>query len=206
MLQSMPSLSTFCSERWNAWSSHTEELGEMRGLADQHVVLLSGPIASGKTTLAQLLVDRLGFCIVSTRALLLRYQGEDRRSLQAAGASLDDSAGGRWVRDGLVRWQRRCSAEVSFVVDSVRTIDQIRWVREAFGEAVMHVHLIADVEVLADRYCTRFEGYEYQDVSDDPVERGVNVLAGSAELVVDTSRSEPELVLEKVAGRLGLVP
>ncbi len=178
----------------------------MQGIPDQHVVLLSGTIASGKTTLAQLLVDRLGFCIVSTRALLLSYQGEDRRSLQAAGASLDDSTCGRWVRDGLLRWQGQCPAGVSFVVDSVRTVDQIRWVREAFGEAVMHVHLITDVEVLAYRYGTRFEGYEYQDVSDDPVERGVNVLAGSAELVVDTSHLAPELVLEEVAGYLGLGP
>ena len=46
----------------------------------KHVVLFSGPIAAGKTTLSQLLADRLGFCIVSTRELLT--QGvQDRRSL-----------------------------------------------------------------------------------------------------------------------------
>ena len=164
----------------------------------QRVVLLSGPIASGKTTLAQLLADRFGFCVVSTHELLLTHVVEDRRSLQAAGASLDDSTGGSWVRDGLFRLQEKCAAEVSFVVDSMRTLDQIRWVRDAFGESVEHVHLTADVEVLSDRYGYRSEGYQYHDVSDDPVEQGVNLLEASARLVLDTGCLTPELVIERV--------
>ena len=178
----------------------------MRKPSDQQVVLLSGPIASGKTTLARLLADRFGFYVVSTRELLLRHVGEDRWYLQAAGASMDDSTGGRWVSDGLVRLRRQCSAEVPFVVDSVRTLDQIWWLRDAFGGSVEHVHLVADVGVLSDRYSSRFEGYRYQDVSSDPVEQGVNVLAGSAGLVVDTGNLTLELVLGRVAGHLGLVP
>ena len=175
----------------------------MREPADQQVVLLSGPIASGKTTLARLLADRFGFCVVSTRELLLRHVGEDRWSLQAAGASMDDSTGGRWVSDGLVRLRRQSSAEVSFVVDSVRTLDQIWWVRDAFGSSVQHVHLTAAVKVLSDRYGSRSEGYRYQDVSDHSVEQGVNLLEASAGLVLDTGSLTPELVLEMVVDHLG---
>ena len=164
----------------------------------QRVVLLSGPIASGKTTLAQLLADRFGFCVVNTHELLLTYVVEDRRSLQAAGASLDNSTGGSWVRDGLFQLQRQCAAEVSFVVDSVRTLEQIWWVRDAFGESAEHVHLTADVEVLSDRYGYRCEGYRYEDVSDDPVEQRVNLLETSTGLVLDTGCLTPELVLERV--------
>ena len=119
---------------------------------------------------------------------------------------MDDSTGGRWVSDGLVRLRRQCSSEVSFVVDSVRTLDQIWWVRDAFGGSVEHVHLLADVDVLSDRYSSRFEGYGYQDVSDDPVEQRVNVLARSAGLAVDTGHSTPELVLGRVAGYLEIWP
>ena len=170
--------------------------------AVQRVVLLSGPIASGKTTLAQLLSERFGFCVVSTHELLLTHVIEDRRSLQAAGASLDDATGGSWVRDGLFWLQRQCAAEVSFVVDSVRTLEQIRWVRDAFGESVGHVHLTADVEVLSVRYGYRFEGYQYQDVSDNPVEQRVNLLEASAGLVLDTGYLTPESVLERVVSHL----
>lgn len=74
------------------------------------------------------------------------------------------------------------------------------------GESVKHVHLIADGNVLANRYSSRVEGYGYWDVIGDPVEQGVNVLAGPAGLVVDTGHLIPELVLGRVAGYLGLVP
>ena len=169
----------------------------------KHVVLLSGPIASGKTTLARLLVNRFGFCFVSTRELLSNGVG-DRRSLQAAGASLDDSTGGRWLRDALFSLRERRNSEVSFVVDSVRTLDQIRWVREAFGDSVAHVHLTAAEGVLSSRYGSRSEGYQYRDVSGDPVEQGVGALEGAAGLVLDTGTLTPESLLEKVAGYLGV--
>ena len=48
----------------------------MREPANQQVVLLSGPIASGKTTLARSLEQRFGFCVVNTRELLLRQGGK----------------------------------------------------------------------------------------------------------------------------------
>ena len=174
----------------------------MREPMDQNVVLLSGPIASGKTTLASLLADRSGFCVVSTRELLLGSGMGDRRSLQAAGAFLDGFSGGMWVRDGLLRLHRRSTANVSFVVDSVRTFDQIWWVRNAFGSSVQHVHLIAALEVLSHRYGSRSEGYRYEDVSNDPVEQRVNLLEASAGLVLDTESLTPELVLERVVDHL----
>ena len=169
----------------------------------ERVVLLSGPVASGKTTLSRLLADRFGFCIVSTRELLGEGP-QDRLSLQAAGASRDDGSAGRWVRDGLVQLQGQWSDEIYFVVDSVRTLDQIRWVRKTFGASVEHVHLTAHLDVLAGRYSSRSEGFEYAEIRNDPVERSVGVLVSYADLVIHTGGLGPESVLGLVADHLGL--
>ena len=169
----------------------------------QLVVLISGPIASGKTSLSRLLAGRFGLCIVSTRELIA--QGiQDRRFLQVAGALQDDSTAGRWVRDGLVQFQTRCPNQVSFVVDSVRTLDQVRWVRETYGPSVEHIHLTASDDVLATRYESRSEGYQYDEVRDDSVEKMVVFLSGSANVVIDTSYLHPESVLLEVVNHLGL--
>ena len=172
--------------------------------AVSHVILLSGQIASGKTTLSRLLADRFACRMVSTRAILAHGQ-QDRRSLQSVGASKDDATGGRWVRDELVRLRDQNPADKCFVVDSVRTLDQVRWVRETFGESVVHVHLIAGQNVLVDRYASRSEGYRYEEVSNDSVEQAVGVLASFANIVIDTTNCGPEAVLGQLAFHAGLV-
>ena len=169
----------------------------------KHVALVSGPIASGKTTLSRLLAARFGFCVVSTRELLAQV-ARNRRALQSAGASFDDSTGGRWVRDGLLRLQSQSPAETLFVVDSVRTLDQVRWVRETFGESVKHIHLTASLERLSGRYHSRFEGLSYNEVVGDLVEQKVVFLALSADLVIDTESLDPDSVVDCVADNLGL--
>ena len=175
----------------------------MPGLSFGNVVLLSGPIASGKTTLCRLLALRCGFYVVSTRELLAPLTG-DRRTLQSAGAALDASTTGRWVRDGLVRLRVGVSAELTFVVDSVRTHDQVKWVRETFGASVKHIHLTASSGVLSARYLSRLEGLSYEEVVSDPVERKVGLLASSADLVVDTESLGVDSVLERVVEYLAL--
>ena len=171
----------------------------------KHVVLFSGPIAAGKTTLSQLLADRLGFCIVSTRELLT--QGvQDRRSLQATGADRDKSTAGKWVRDGLVKIQRQSLKEISLVVDSVRVPEQIHWVRETFGTSVKHVHLNASLEALSSRYSSKNEGYQYDEIRKDPIEGTVESLGRYADLVIDTTDLCPEAVLSHVVSYLWLAP
>ena len=168
-----------------------------------HVVVISGPIASGKTTLSRFLELHFGFCVVSTREVLTAL-ARDRRALQAAGASLDESTSGRWVRDELLWLRSKSPTTAFFVVDSVRTLDQLRWVQETFGGLMTHVHLTASPEVLSVRYRSRFEGNRYQDVVGDPVERRVGLLASSADLVIDTKSLGPDSVLGCVADYLAL--
>ena len=141
----------------------------------RRVVLISGSIASGKTTLSHLLADGFGFCVFSTRGLLAEAEA-DRLTLQAAGASLDDSTAGRWVLDGLLRLQEQFPNSTLFAVDAVRTPDQIRWVRNALREPVVHVHLTATEETLSRRYAVRGEQSSYAEVSNHQVESGVRSL------------------------------
>ena len=172
-------------------------------LSARNVTLLSGPIAAGKTTLSRLLADRLGFHIVSTRELLGRGE-RDRRILQAAGADWDAFTAGWWVRDGLVQRKRQHPGQTLFVVDSVRTPDQVRWIRETFQESVKHVHLTASLDTLQRRYNARSERHEYEDVRNHPVEQSADTLKKWANLVVNTGCLNEEAILERVVSWLGL--
>ena len=169
----------------------------------RQVFLVSGPIASGKTTLCQLLAQRFGFCVISTRELLTQG-APDRPTLQAAGASLDDFTAGKWVLDGLLRMQKLYPDSTQFAVDAVRTLDQIRWIRDGLGESVIHIHLTAARETLSKRYEPRFERYSYEEATNDPIEQGVSTLASAANMVIDTTSQCPSGVMDRIASELAL--
>ena len=66
------------------------------------VIVLSGPVCAGKTSLARAL-HKFGFRSVSTRALLLTFAPQDglgRLELQHVGEQLDAERGGDWVCGG----------------------------------------------------------------------------------------------------------
>jgi adenylosuccinate synthase len=181
----------------------------------ERVLVISGPIGAGKSTLAQGLVERHGALRVSSRELLLARLGDgsgDRRSLQEAGAALDRETGGRWVADSVKEVLRRQEGPpCPLIVDSVRVASQVEALRRALGSRVMHVHLSAPEPELAARYEQRRsravsdpERTSFEEARADTTERGVESLADFADLVLDTQRHPPEAVLVQVAGLLGL--
>jgi adenylosuccinate synthase len=71
------------------------------------IVVLSGPIGSGKSALAEKLVAQYGARVIKTRDLIrkqLPNVKEERAALQRAGERLDRSDGGEWVKNALVRF------------------------------------------------------------------------------------------------------
>ena len=74
---------------------------------DRRIILLSGPVASGKTTLARNLADRFDMKVLRTRDWLmseLENRGrEGRADLQWEGERLDQETDGTWVLKGLDR-------------------------------------------------------------------------------------------------------
>jgi len=174
------------------------------------IILLSGPIASGKTTLGDSLVGRYGFVRLKSRELihsLLKTQPE-RGALQLGGDALDRKTNGRWIADALVRELLDRPADAMVLVDSVRIEKQVNAIREAFGPRVTHVHLSAPTDELARRYRQRRremkELSSYRQVRANLTEKNIESLARLADVVVDTHRSTPEEVVIRVAARLGL--
>ena len=186
------------------------------------IVLLSGTVASGKTTLWQQLT--LNFPnehihVLKTKELIrelaLKKLGHEllseRRTLQDFGEQLDKDTRGQWVRDALVSLVNRhmaLEASAIFVVDAVRILPQIKAIREAYGFAVKHIHLKAPEHELAERYKRRTSDMQelksFKDLEKNPTEAGVHELEKSADIVVDTQASTPEDVLVKTATHLGL--
>jgi adenylosuccinate synthase len=176
----------------------------------KRIIVLSGPVASGKTTLGDTLVERYGFKLQKTLELIRIAQKTDleRGALQLAGEALDRRTGGRWVADALGRALLNFPADATVLVDSVRIEAQVKAIREAFGPRVTHVHLTAPLTELTRRYRKRprrlKELSSYEEVRANKTERNVENLSSIADVVVDTHRSTPDQVVVRVAARLGL--
>jgi len=174
------------------------------------IILLSGAICSGKTTLGDNLVKRHNFAVLRTKDLIAKAfpTNSERKALQDAGDRLDRRTRGRWIADALSRETQERSEAECILVDSVRIKTQIDAVRDAFGHRVAHVHLTAPSEELARRYKQRKSKIKelpsYDDARINATERDVGKLEDFADIVVDTARCTPEAVVVRVAAQLGL--
>lgn len=176
------------------------------------IVLLSGSVSSGKSTLAERLKGQFGFELIKTWQLLHHLHPDvplDRQSLQDLGEELDRKTNGEWVVRGLQHYVNQHDADALIIVDAVRILDQIKAVRRGYGAIVKHIHLSAPQEVLEKRYSKRKrhdikELASYEEVLKSETERNVPDLAGKADIDVDTARCTAEDVLVRAACQLGL--
>ena len=160
------------------------------------IILLSGPVASGKSTLSRFLEHQFGMTVLQTRELITRSLDQDRAvhrgDLQSEGERLDRETGGAWVRDGLKRVLDGVTVENAAVVDAVRTLDQVRILRDTYGSAVSHIHLTASDQTLSSRYQARSFGSDksglsaYSYMRQNETESMVDSLSAVANIVIDT--------------------
>lgn len=184
------------------------------------VVVLSGSIASGKSTLADGLRVRYGAHHLRTQDLLRaraasegRGKLRDRRALQQYGEELDQRTEGRWVAEDLGPIVASLPDRSVVVVDAIRILKQLDALHVAFGRRISHVHLTADLDQRARRYADRQrvpggidELADYAQVQQDPTESRVPELAADADLVIDTGSTPHAGALLRCAARLGLLP
>ena len=159
-----------------------------------HIILLSGPVASGKSTLCRALERRFGMTVLQTRELITRSLDQngvlDRENLQWEGERLDRETGGAWVRDELKRVLNGDVAGSAAVVDAVRTLEQVRIVRDTYDSAVSHIHLTAPEQTLSVRYAIRSSGNDWLELP-----AYAHVRQNETELVVDTLQADADIVI-----------
>jgi adenylosuccinate synthase len=177
----------------------------------RYIIAISGPVAVGKSALADELLQRFSSHRISTRQLLIDTSCQNERdALIEAGKRLDTQTGGRWVRDGIARYVTEHEDKDVILVDAVRTAPQIAYLRETYGERLVHVHVTAPFEVVKKRYEGRGSiadtGMTYDQVRADPTEASVWSLDGTADRVVVNHNREPASLLALAVAGLGLFP
>lgn len=177
------------------------------------IVALSGPICSGKSTLAKLLVEKNGAIKVKTNEILRDLKPNAKASrfgLQKLGDQLDKQTNGKWVADGVLRKLGPIdhNANQLIVIDAIRIEPQLLELRRAVDVLVVHIHLEANDAALADRYSKRDgdiqEFPNYEKARQNRTEKHVQSLANIADVVIETDRCTPDDILVRVTARLGL--
>jgi adenylosuccinate synthase len=177
------------------------------------VVVLSGPVSAGKTTLAERLVADFGAMHYRTRLLLeARAEGSvalERTAMQEFGERLDVATEGRWVAEDLVPQINQLGGQAIVVIDAVRIAEQVDALRAGLPRQVIHVHLDAARPVLEARYKRRrksrvAEKSTYAEVISNATESRVHGLADDADVVIDTALATKRDVEVRAASYLGL--
>lgn len=178
------------------------------------ILVLSGQVGAGKSTLARALSKRYDGHVISTHQLLRDRVGsriqDERGAMQRAGERLDRRTDGRWVLEQARPLVAAMPTDALVIVDAVRIKAQVDALRDAYGTSVIHVHLTAPLEVLRKRYGRRrgHRGFtelsSYDEVRASATERQVRTLLEDADVAIDTDRCTPQDVVVRAACHLGL--
>jgi len=179
----------------------------------KQIVILSGHVCAGKSTLAEKLAEEYGFKHVKTWGFIqarAKHLELERGQLQAHGERLDKKTKGAWLRDDLQKIERKEPEDALIIVDSVRHSNQIEHLRKAYRRRIVHVHLLANPKELERRYEERkktktdiAELKTYAEVLKNPTEAAVDDLEENADIVISSDRSNRKDVVTRVASHLG---
>src|SRR6185312_8696645 len=193
-------------------SPNLDPLGEL-AMFDHQIVIISGKTCSGKTGLANLLHERYGFRVISTRVVLggeleLGAGAGTRPDLIQRGRAKDEDTQSGWVVEAIQSIMGTLNDGQGIVVDHVSSPEQVERCREQFGPDLIHVHLYATKETLLRRYAksegraTNAPPYDKIDhLTDDS---RIVKLKNDADVRIFTDRTDDTDTLVRVAARLHL--
>ncbi len=178
------------------------------------IIVLSGPISCGKSTLAEKLSAHFSAEIFHTRKALEKRHSQmsagERKSLQEYGERLDAQTDGAWVREELDNWLHEHEKISTVIIDAVRIKKQVEHLRKSYGSrAVQHIHLTADEEELRKRYDQRRkkrtgDTISFSEARSDPTEAQVESLHEIADLVIKTDLCTPRDLFIRITSFLGI--
>lgn len=167
------------------------------------ILLLSGPLSVGKTSVARVLTDEFQFRRISSgdylRGILAKRKlPETRQELQDLGDMLDRETDFSWLIDPVARNEiAQAPDQTSWYVDAVRKPQQVAHFRGAFPQ-VLHVHLTANEDVLAARFAVRDRAGDfaqdfglYEQAINSENEQSARALKYIADSVIDLGKRSP---------------
>lgn len=173
------------------------------------IVVLSGAVGSGKSTVAEAVMSAVPVVRLSTRQMIIdrKHVPSSRAALQVAGDELDRETDFSWVAEDLSRLSTASSAVL--IVDAIRRPEQIDRLRERFGEIIRHVHVVASDDELQRRHQQRqhdvAEPLDYEAVRASLTEQGVGGLAATADVIIDVTRLDRHAVAAAVLAGTALL-
>lgn len=172
------------------------------------ILLISGPLAVGKTSIREALTAQHGYVAIQSSPYLKALAAQrgiavERTNLQRLGDALDLETQYSWlVKDVTLPQIAAQPEQYLWVVDSVRKKEQVSLFRERFGSAITHVHFLCAESVLKKRYEARSrqeDAMPYEEAINHPNEVSSRSLSQIADRVVDLEALTSEKAADLVA-------
>ena len=150
------------------------------------VIILSGEIAAGKTTVAKYL-ERKGFSSTRySKALeqMLKKEGlkANRKNLQKIGCKINSKYGQRWL--GRKTLELVDDAD-TIVIDGIRFLEDVAYMRELFGPRCFHLHIESNKITRKNRIKDKAsENISMNFAKKSKTEREISKLAKLADAVI----------------------
>jgi dephospho-CoA kinase len=175
------------------------------------IVSLSGKIGSGKSTAANYLERAYGLQVLSTKRFLLavlKANGKlgTRSNLQKQGAAVIRAAGG----GGFVAMMLEYLPKGNYLIDAIRHVDAISYLRNRYGKDYVHIHLELNNTTRRSRVLGSGNSEpslaKLKTAERASTERGNDVMMRAADFVVnnDGSTSSLEVALDDICKKIGL--